>query len=770
MKYRAKSYGPTYGTKDESYEAMMNFRDSIDNNDVLDIPVNEYLKLNKTTKDVLKGFKVGVDFQEQEIFIDPYLLGAWLGDGHSDGSGFTNVDGEVLRYVEYSLEQIKCDMILEVEDSITYRIAGTVKYDNPFRSALNFYKLRNNKHIPLTFLHNSRRIRLWVLAGLIDTDGYRTSDGTCYEIIQKNKRLSEDIAYLARSLGFFVSYKQVKKSCMYKGEKREGVYYKCVISGNGLDKVPVLLERKKCSLRKQKKDVMVTNITVKPVGEGQYCGFTIDGNRRFLLHDFTVTHNTATMSMFLNTTHIDNKKNLIVCPFSILTTWKKWLNDTRTWDTDRRKANILIYHGQNRSNYLSKLNKYDYIITTYQIISTGELSRAKWDKVVLDESHNIKNGLCKNPPKCATAAFIIGKKARSRFCISGTPFNNKITDIASQSFFIGVKPYNNSSWWDNNFDNKEAMKIWNETCLIKRTKESMLKPPIYHNITIEPTEKEKDIVNKLRKNAAEDFENWKKAKSNKNNYERMKLQGKILSLIQKLRIYSNSYYCGNNIVDAEDIITDCNKVEKIINDIGILVNKDPKHGIVVFSQFISFLDVLEISIDEFIPEIQVMKFTGNMNKDERDNIVDNFNKSTKPRVILVSLMAGGVGLSLHHGSSTVLLSEPYYNPFMEQQAEERVHRLGQENQVNVYKYYTNNSVEDWINKLKEKKMYLAGSLDLVRKDMIPTNINFDDIAELFKEFVSFKTEDEDKDEKKEVKKKPKKSKKNSKIQILKRKK
>ena len=128
----------------------------------------------------------------------------------------------------------------------------------------------------------------------------------------------------------------------------------------------------------------------------------------------------------------------------------------------------------------------------------------------------------------------------------------------------------------------------------------------------------------------------KKAKSNKNNYERMKLQGKILSLIQKLRIYSNSYYCGNNITDAEDIITNCNKVEKIINDIGILVNKDPRHGIVIFSQFISFLDVLEISIDEFIPEIQVMKFTGNMNKDERDNIVDNFNKSTKPRVILVS--------------------------------------------------------------------------------------------------------------------------------------
>ena len=56
------------------------------------------------------------------------------------------------------------------------------------------------------------------------------------------------------------------------------------------------------------------------------------------------------------------------------------------------------------------------------------------------------------------------------------------------------------------------MKIWNETCLIKRTKEGMLKPPIYHNITIEPTEKEKDIVNKLRKNAAEDFENWKKSK------------------------------------------------------------------------------------------------------------------------------------------------------------------------------------------------------------------------------------------------------------------
>ena len=235
-------------------------------------------------------------------------------------------------------------------------------------------------------------------------------------------------------------------------------------------------------------------------------------------------------------------------------------------------------------------------------------------------------------------------------------------------------------------------------------------------------------------------------------FGRIKIQGKLLALIQRLRIVSNSYYSGEGAVDVDDVLSNNAKVEKMINDLDRLLDKDPKKGVVFFSQFTSFLEVFEQVIEEIIPGVEVMKFYGSMSIEERDKVVKRFNKLRTPRVILVSLMAGGVGLSLHHGSSTIMLAEPYYNPFAEQQAEERVHRLGQENQVHVYRYYMNNSVENWIHGLKQKKLTLAGGLNLVKKEVIPIDFNFDDIADLFKEHVSFILDDEDDNEGKKLEK------------------
>jgi hypothetical protein len=724
-KYRSKCFGTTYGDKELAYTSMMLFRNSIDDNNIVDIPVNEYLTLNKTTQTHLNGFKVGVNFPAQPVFLDPYLLGAWLGDGHSNAS---NVDEEIM----------EC----EKKDSITYQISGTKRHTNPFKQTIDFYDLRNNKHIPESFLHNSRQVRLEVLAGLIDTDGYRTQDKCCYEIVQKNKKLAENIAYLSRSLGFFVSFRVV--------EKREGTYYKCIISGNGLDEVPVLLQMKKCSERVQTKSDMISGITVEPSGMGKYCGFTIDGNRRFLLHDFTVTHNTVTMSMYLTCNKISRKTDLIVCPFSVLSTWKEWLDKVKDWGVKdgetRRSPRILVYHGAKRKTTL-KNNHFDYVITTYAIIGTGELNLKSWGRVVLDESHYIKNGLRGKPPKCARAAFAIGQRSVKNWNLTATPFNNRMKDIAAQCLFIGTAPFNDPTWWKEHGEDEEYVSEWRGLFVIRRTKDGLLAKPLYHNIHVDPANAEEKLVNALRASAAEDFKAWKIARRHGDNYERIKLQGKLLGLILKLRIISNSYYSGEGAVDPEEVLVNNAKVERMVNDLDRAVDNDAKKGVVFFSQFTSFLEVFEQVIEYVMPGVEVLKFYGGMSMEDRDDTVFRFNNARHPRVILVSLMAGGVGLSLHHGSATVMLAEPYYNPFAEQQAEERVHRLGQEEQVNVYRYYMNNSVENWIDGLKQKKLTLAGGLNLVNKEIVPTGFCFDDIADLFKEHVAFLNPDE-KDEKK----------------------
>jgi len=141
-------------------------------------------------------------------------------------------------------------------------------------------QLINNKHIPPAYKCNNRKVRLAVLAGLIDSDGYYGNG--CYEIITKFDRLSDDILYLARSLGF-AAYRH-DKIVDYKGESR--LYHRIVISGD-ISNVPVLLERKKAGERKTFKDVLRTGFSIsEEVNRSQY--IRIITSDVFVLGDFTI--------------------------------------------------------------------------------------------------------------------------------------------------------------------------------------------------------------------------------------------------------------------------------------------------------------------------------------------------------------------------------------------------------------------------------------------------------------------------------------------------
>jgi len=449
---------------------------------------------------------------------------------------------------------------------------------------------------------------------------------------------------------------------------------------------------------------------------------------------------TVTMATHLMRNKLPGKKDLIVCPLSLMKQWKREIN--RVYKASNvTKPKILFFHGSKRMKKL-QAKKWDFVITTYSVIGAGQLNRKKWGRVVLDESHNIKNGLQTKKPKCAVSAFEIGKRSKFNWCISGTPFNNRINDLASQCKFIGTSPYNDPKWWQNNSDDENALANWRKTFVVRRTKENMLEPPIYHDIEVIPTRLEMEVVEKLRKEAQEKFEKWKKAKGS----EKIKYQGQILGLIQRLRVVSNSYYCGEKNIDSSVVLDENSKVNDMINLLENKVYEDPSNSVVVFSQFTSYLDVLEKVIEDIMPGIEVMKFTGSLSSDERDEVVTDFTTSSNPRILLISLMAGGCGLNLIP-CSTVVLSEPYYNPFLEKQAEDRVHRIGQKNQVNVYRFSVSNSVETWINKLKDKKLFLASGFDLLCKhDSAPVEFNFNDLSELFTDLVGFKSDDDDEEQ------------------------
>jgi hypothetical protein len=263
------------------------------------ISVEEYLKKSKTWKKSFKLFKSsGIEWTHKEVDLDPYFLGLWLGDGTSSKPEITNIDEEILNFCEEYASEI----------NMNFKKAKTKKYsysfitDNPYKGcnhiieALKKYNLFKNKHIPFEYKITSREARLKLLAGIIDTDGYLDFKG--YDIIQKSEKLMDDIIFVARSLGFTANKKKCKKSCMYKGEKKEGTYYRCIIYGKGVEEIPCKVSRKQIKENNSRnKNNLVSGFTVVPKGVGEYYGFELDGNRLFLLDTFDVVKNSGKSSL-----------------------------------------------------------------------------------------------------------------------------------------------------------------------------------------------------------------------------------------------------------------------------------------------------------------------------------------------------------------------------------------------------------------------------------------------------------------------------------------
>lgn len=250
---------------DDALIQAKNFASSIKTENVIDICVTDYLKLQDSSStstsahgddSLLLGYSVPVEFPEKTVKLDPYTLGLWLGN-EKDNSQFN---------------------------------------DSLFRNKLGNYNLLLNKHIPYDYICNSRKIRLLVLAGLIDSyDGnIMDNDSNCYEINEKQKTLAKDIVYLCKSLGFAAYMSNNTSSLVEKGSN-----YRVIISGEGLENIPLLLDHKKVSSKRQindtraAHDALSTRIRLEKTKVDNYYGFEIEGpNRRFLLGDFTVTHNT----------------------------------------------------------------------------------------------------------------------------------------------------------------------------------------------------------------------------------------------------------------------------------------------------------------------------------------------------------------------------------------------------------------------------------------------------------------------------------------------
>lgn len=348
--------------------------------DIVNISIKDYLNQSQKFKTNAKGYRVGVEFPEKELKIEPYFLGIWLGDGSKDGLQICTMDNEVVDYMydysertnlKYSINTKITKYEQKNNKSSYYRLAsGKKNSDRTFYYEFKSLNLLFNKHIPSDYLINSRENRLQLLAGILDSDGYKCNDHN-FEITQKDENLSNQIVFLARSLGFAAYIRQTEKECVNNG--KWGIYYRVFISGN-LSLIPMKVERRKCKDIEFRRDVLITGITVTKQKEDEYFGFTIDGDHLFLLGDFTVTHNTALVLYFFKQILENSKDPNAAVAFVSL---------EMTEDSVAKRWVKLVGENSPLTDKLYVIGQYDHEGKPRLLTTAG----------ILNECKKIKNGL-----------------------------------------------------------------------------------------------------------------------------------------------------------------------------------------------------------------------------------------------------------------------------------------------------------------------------------------------------------------------------------------
>lgn len=415
------------------------------------------------------------------------------------------------------------------------------------------------------------------------------------------------------------------------------------------------------------------------------------------------------------------KTSFVVCPSSLVLNWKnevkKFANEITVMTIDGK--------AEERREKIKSLNKYDLIVTSYDLLKRDieeyEKINYTFKYIIADEAQYIKNSNTQN----ATALKIIN--AEARFALTGTPIENSLSEL--WSIFDYIMPgylfnyhkfkteYETPIVKDEDETRLKRLKNLIEPFILRRVKKDVLFELPDKTITVldnEMTSEQNKIYLSYLAQAKREIE----SEISKNGFE--KSQIKILALITRLR-----QICCHPSLFLDNYKGESSKLNQCIELIKDAIESE--HKILIFSQFTSMFEIIEKELKK--EHIEYYKLIGSTKVSERVELVDKFNKNNDVKVFLISLKAGGTGLNLT-GADMVIHYDPWWNLSAENQATDRAYRIGQKNNVQVYKLITQNSIEEKINELQTKKARLA-------EDMLNTEQTFinklsrEDIMSLF---------------------------------------
>jgi SNF2 family DNA or RNA helicase len=407
---------------------------------------------------------------------------------------------------------------------------------------------------------------------------------------------------------------------------------------------------------------------------------------------------------------------LIIVPTSLV---HNWHNEIKKFTPNLKVYNHVGSQRKRKSDMRSIIDLYDVIITTYGTVRNDyeTMRDFQFDYLILDESQYIKN------PGSKSYQSVCELKSNHKLVLTGTPIENSLSDLWAQVNFLNKGLLGSYNFFQKEFiqpiekkndeEKQKQLKNLISPFILRRTKEEVAKdlPALTEQIRYcEMSDAQKEIYEEqkaiIRKVLLENIE-----KLGIKNASFMVLQG-----MTRLRQLANHpALVGHNDSDS-------GKFDEVISNLEELLSEN--HKVLIFSSFVTHLKLFQEEFEKNGWEYCLL--TGQTR--DREGVINEFQTNVKKQIFLISLKAGGVGLNLT-SADYIFILDPWWNPASENQAISRAHRIGQDKKVFVYRYITEETIEEKIQKLKEKKSVLAQKF--ISSSRPFDSISADDIMGLF---------------------------------------
>jgi SNF2 family DNA or RNA helicase len=396
-------------------------------------------------------------------------------------------------------------------------------------------------------------------------------------------------------------------------------------------------------------------------------------------------------------------KTLVVCPTSLLTNWEREIARFRPGLT------TFVYHGEDRA--LS--TEASVTLTTYALLRRDAeiLCRTAWDVVILDEAQAIKN------PESQVAQSACQLNAQFRLTLTGTPIENRLDELWSQLHFTNPGLLGSR----NEFAQKYVELNHDAAGNAAEKLRSIIGPFVLHRrkqlVAPElPPKTEREIYFELHADERELYQNLHALAQRDILPQLAQGQNTLGALEALLRLRQAA--CHPGLLPGHTAATS-SKIELLVEELELVAAEGQRA--LVFSQWTSFLDLVEPHLQH--AGISALRLDGSTK--DRGSVVDQFQREDGPPVLLLSLKAGGTGLNLT-AADHVFLMDLWWNPAVEAQAADRVHRIGQTRPVFVHRLVARGTVEERILLLHAHKRAISTAIledtaraaELTREDLI----------------------------------------------------